>query len=82
MARNPLAPDPARDRKIKARAKELWEADGKPGCGPDAYMEQAADLIGMEANPHAGELPPDGPDTAGVPDIIDDGVAQEEIERR
>ncbi|GBR13666.1 DUF2934 domain-containing protein [Asaia spathodeae] len=54
---NPLVDSPERDARIKAKAQELWEADGKPGCGADAYLENASEIIGMEENPHAGEIP-------------------------
>lgn len=54
---NPLIDTPQRKARIAAKAKELWEADGKPHCGPDAYLENASEIIGMEENPHAGEIP-------------------------
>ncbi|AQS87137.1 hypothetical protein AA101099_1063 [Neoasaia chiangmaiensis NBRC 101099] len=69
MVANPLAPSPERDAKIRAKANELWTADGKPDCGATAYHEQASEIIGMEEHPHAGEisvndLPP--PDRADI----------------
>ncbi|CAI9121719.1 DUF2934 domain-containing protein [Brytella acorum] len=57
MSDNPLEPSETRNARIQARARALWEADGKPGCGADAYLEQAGDLVGMEENPTAGEIP-------------------------
>ncbi len=77
---NPLEDSPQRDAKIRAKAKEMWIADGKPTCGPEGYMEQATDLIGMEINPDAGEIPveppvPLGPD--GEP--IEDARIQENL---
>ncbi|QDH17729.1 DUF2934 domain-containing protein [Swingsia samuiensis] len=58
---NPLEDSPQKQKRIRAKAKELWEADGKPTSGPEAYMEQASDLIGMESNPDAGQIPVKSP---------------------
>lgn len=57
MPVNPLEDSPARDAAIGEKAEELWKADGSPACGPEAYHEQASDLVGMEEHPHAGEVP-------------------------
>ncbi|GBQ22647.1 hypothetical protein ACLRDC_06575 [Gluconacetobacter sacchari] len=54
---NPLDSSPERDARILAKAKEMWVADGRPASGPDAYMEAASDLIGMELNADAGQIP-------------------------
>lgn len=56
---NPLISSPERDARIAAKARELWEADGKPGCGTDAYLENASEIVGMEEHPHSGEIPVD-----------------------
>lgn len=56
---NPLEASPERDARILAKAKEMWEADGKPAAGPEAYKEAASDLIGMELNADAGQIPVD-----------------------
>lgn len=58
---NPLESSPERDARILAKAKEMWVADGKPASGPDAYKEAAADLIGMELNADAGQIPVEPP---------------------
>ncbi|MCH4089921.1 hypothetical protein [Acetobacter sp.] len=58
---NPLEDSPQRDARIKARANEMWVADGKPTCGPEGYLEAATDLVGMELNPDAGEIPVEFP---------------------
>ncbi|WP_323993170.1 hypothetical protein [Nguyenibacter sp. L1] len=58
---NPLEDSPQTAARILARAKELWAADGKPACGPDAYKAQASELIGMELNPDAGQIPVESP---------------------
>jgi hypothetical protein len=54
---NPLADNPAREKRIRERAYHLWEADGCPHGRADEYWERASELVGMEASPHAGELP-------------------------
>lgn len=80
MSDNPLEPSKTRDAKIKTKARELWEADGKPGCGADAYLEQAGDLVGMEENPTAGEIPVSDlppPELAGVQ--VEDARIQENL---
>ncbi|GBQ15879.1 DUF2934 domain-containing protein [Swaminathania salitolerans] len=56
-SQNPLADSPERDARIREKARALWEADGRPDCGAEAYRENAAELVGMEENPHAGEIP-------------------------
>ncbi|MBV1835011.1 MULTISPECIES: hypothetical protein [Novacetimonas] len=58
---NPLQDTPQKEARILAKAKELWTADGKPGCGPEAYKEAASELIGMESNPDAGQIPVESP---------------------
>ncbi|MBV1836617.1 hypothetical protein [Acetobacter estunensis] len=77
---NPLEDSPKRDAQIKAKAREMWIADGKPTCGPEGYMEAATDLVGMTINPDAGEIPvepevPIGPE--GEP--IEDARIQENL---
>ncbi|WP_336945093.1 DUF2934 domain-containing protein [Asaia sp. HN010] len=56
---NPLIDSPEREARIAAKARELWEADGKPGCGAGAYRENASEIVGMEEHPHSGEIPVD-----------------------
>lgn len=58
---NPLETSAKTEARIAAKAKEMWAADGKPACGPDAYKESASELIGMELNPDAGQIPVDSP---------------------
>ncbi|GBQ61510.1 hypothetical protein AA103196_0046 [Ameyamaea chiangmaiensis NBRC 103196] len=62
---NPLDTSPQQVARIAAKAQDLWIADGKPACGADSYREQAADLIGMERNPDAGQIPVDPPVPVG-----------------
>ena len=71
MADNPLKPDPAREQRIRERAYHLWEQDGRPHGRHEEYWERARELIGMEENPGAGQLPnpmthPDSPRETGV----------------
>ncbi|GAN95618.1 hypothetical protein Geu3261_0031_023 [Komagataeibacter europaeus NBRC 3261] len=77
---NPLETTPQTEARITAKAKELWEADGRPGCGPDAYRENASELIGMESNPDAGQIPVDSPvplDANGQP--IEEAFLEENL---
>ena len=71
MADNPLKPDPAREQRIRERAYHLWEQDGRPHGRDEEYWERARELIGIEDNPDAGQLPnpmthPDSPRETGV----------------
>lgn len=67
MSNNPLKDDPKRDAAIRHEARLLWEADGKPACGPEAYLEKATDLIAIKGVPQGTpvkDLPP--PELDGV----------------
>lgn len=55
--RNPLANDPDRERRIRERAYQLWEADGKPHGRDVEYWERARELTGMEESAGSGLLP-------------------------
>jgi hypothetical protein len=48
MTASDRAPLDSRGEQINARAKELWEADGKPEGRDRAYWDQAAKLIAEE----------------------------------
>lgn len=50
-------PDQDREQRIRERAYHLWEADGRPHGGELDYWERARELVGMEENPQAGQLP-------------------------
>jgi hypothetical protein len=57
MSDNPLQDDPARDARIRHRARLLWEEAGKP-AGQDAdFQERARELIAMEDHAKAALLP-------------------------
>lgn len=45
------------EQRIRERAYHLWEADGRPHGRDVEYWERARELIGMEDNPTAGQLP-------------------------
>ena len=66
MSSNPLEDDPAREQRIRERAYELWEADGRPHGSDLEYWERARELVGMEDSRQTGQLP--------VPDIDDPSV--------
>jgi hypothetical protein len=46
-----------RERRIRQRALDLWREAGQPAAGPEAYEEEAAARIGLEAAPGAGTVP-------------------------
>ncbi|MFT8980226.1 hypothetical protein [Gluconobacter oxydans] len=74
MSTNPLKDDPKRDAAIRHEARLLWEADGKPACGPEGYIQNATDLIAIKGVPQGTpvkDLPP--PELDGVE--IDDARA-------
>jgi hypothetical protein len=48
---------PAQERRLKARAKELWKADGAPPGRMEAYVERARELIAIEANGDKARIP-------------------------
>ena len=49
--------DPEHEEKIRSRARRLWLADGAPSGREDDYLERARELLGIEDNPDAGQLP-------------------------
>ncbi|MBV9784022.1 MAG: DUF2934 domain-containing protein [Acidisphaera sp.] len=57
MSDNPLEDTPERLQRIRERAYHLWQADGSPHGRDLEYWERARELIGMEENPGAGQLP-------------------------
>ncbi|MFT9220803.1 hypothetical protein [Gluconobacter oxydans] len=79
MSSNPLKDDPKRDAAIRHEARLLWEADGKPACGPEGYIEKATDLIAIKGVPQGTpvkDLPP--PELDGVE--IDDARAGVDVD--
>ncbi len=47
------------DKRIAARADQLWEKAGKPEGPRTRFQELAREQIAIEENPHAGKLDPD-----------------------
>ena len=45
------------ERRIRKRARHLWEEAGKPRSGIDAFLDNARTLIAIEDNPHAATKP-------------------------
>ncbi|MFT8326357.1 hypothetical protein [Gluconobacter oxydans] len=71
MSSNPLKDDPKRDAAIRHEARLLWEADGKPACGPEGYIEKATDLIAIKGVPQGTpvkDLPPAELDSVEIDD--------------
>ena len=75
MSDNPLEMTPEREARIRARARHLWEADGRPKGREQEYWERARELIGMED--HAGAALEPNPMTRNEPEP---GVTVEEAE--
>lgn len=48
-----------RELRIRQRALDLWREAGQPAAGPEAFEEEAAARIGIEAAPAAGTVPLD-----------------------
>ncbi len=65
MSDNPLEYDADRERRIRERAYQLWEADGGPHGRDLEYWERARELIGIEESPGAGQLPNPGVEGEG-----------------
>ncbi len=77
MAKNPLADAPERQARIRARAKELWQADGRPAGREAEFLERARELIGMEDNADAALLPNPENDPHAARAGIDEAEIQE-----
>jgi hypothetical protein len=50
----PLAIDPDREQRVRERAYQLWEADGKPHGRDVEYWERARELVGTEESASTG----------------------------
>jgi hypothetical protein len=75
MSDNPLENDPARDQRIRERAYELWEADGRPHGADQEYWERAREIINMYDSAGSGQIP--NPLTHGGDRMIDGKVVEE-----
>jgi DUF2934 family protein len=71
-----MSDDAEREERIRKRAYELWDADGRPEGRETEFWERAKELLGIEDNPDAGLLP--NPMTH--PSRADDGVEEAEIQ--
>jgi Protein of unknown function (DUF2934) len=49
----------ALEKRVAARAEELWRAAGSPDGPRQRFIDDARALIGMEENPKAGTVDPD-----------------------
>ncbi len=49
--------DAEREARIVARARQMWEADGRPAGQEAEFFERARELLAIEENPGAGQLP-------------------------
>jgi hypothetical protein len=57
MDANPLdIGDLDREQRIRERAYQLWDRDGRPDGRAVEYWEQARTLIGMAENSQAGQI--------------------------
>lgn len=54
---NPLETNPAREHRVRERAYQLWEADGKPHGRDVEYWQRARELVAMEESAGSGLLP-------------------------
>ena len=45
------------ERRVEEKARHLWEEAGKPAAGPDAYLDQARELVAIEEHQKDTLLP-------------------------
>jgi hypothetical protein len=74
---NPLETNPAREQRVRERAYQLWEADGKPHGRDVEYWQRARELIAMEESAGSGLLP--NPE-ARPGSVLDAGAEEAEIQ--
>ncbi len=55
---NPLDPSEAHLRRIRHRADQMWQADGRPVGQMDEYLERARELDALETNLPAAKAEP------------------------
>lgn len=67
----------ATDERLRRRARELWEAGGRPTGREAEFLERARELIAMEDNADAGRLP----NPAARPSRAEGGVEEAEIQQ-
>lgn len=81
MALNPLEDDPARDERIKQRARHLWQVDGEPHGGDLEYWERARELVALEDSAGAGQLavPSEAEQLSGSTQVVDESFIQDNL---
>ena len=80
MSDNPLDPSPAQQQAMRDRAQHLWQADGCPAGGPEAYYDQADALIRMEDAGTTGQLENPMTHPGPIPGVIvDEAILQENL---
>ena len=79
---NPLAPDPAREQRIRELAYHLWEADGRPHGRDLEFWERADELVRMEESGPVGQLPNPATEPGADPNrtaIVEEAQIQENL---
>jgi hypothetical protein len=79
MSDNPLQDDPARDARIRERARLLWEQAGKPHGQQAEFEERARELIGMEDHAQAALLPNPAIASPEPHDEVDEAELEENL---
>jgi hypothetical protein len=77
LATSPLDDSPDRQALIRARAHELWQAEGCPAGREAEFLDRARELIGMEQNADAALLP----NPMADPQAAREGVEEAEIQK-
>jgi hypothetical protein len=70
MSDNPLESTPERAAAVKARAEQLWRADGSPAGRMDDYLERADELVRMELAGPAGLTPNPATLNEPIPGVV------------
>lgn len=63
-----------RDQRIRERAYQLWEEEGRPEGRAEANWDQASELLAIEENQHTATLPnpvAQGGDRATTPEPVE-----------
>lgn len=71
--------DSLQNQRIRERAYQLWEEDGRPPGRDLEYWERARELLAIEDNPGAGLLPnpASDPTKAAAPTDVEEAEIQE-----
>lgn len=77
MNDNPLEQTPERQARIRARAHQLWEENGRPAGRDQEFWERAEDLVAMEESAGAGQLP----NPQSHPPFHPEGVEEAEVQQ-